>query len=144
MMNKGIYAILSTRSTANVQRVLEICKTGILSTYWERHDIFVCILYPGEGFFRRFLNLPNFYSWAVILFLLNHPSIFWGRISFPLSSSAALLVHQNDLLCFVELGLLINAKVYPPKSPRPRSVCNEIKWRIKRKSPASGLFFFHF
>ena len=73
-----------------------------------------------------------------------------------LSSSAASLGHQNNLLCFTEPPLCtslqltksvyykINAKVNPPKGARPLSVRNEIKWWIDRKSPASVLFPFHF
>ena len=67
-----------------------------------------------------------------------------------LSSSAASPVHQNSLLRFTEPPLctslqlpsvsIINAKVNPPKSPRPLSVRNEIEWRINHKSPASVLF----
>lgn len=43
------------------------------------------------------------------------------------------------MLCWA--GSINKCKSQSPKSPRPRSVCNEIKWR---KSPASGLFFCHF
>ena len=64
-----------------------------------------------------------------------------------LSSPAASPVHQNSLLRFTEPALctnlqlprvsIINAKVNPPKSPRPLSLRNEIEWRINHKSPAS-------
>ena len=71
-----------------------------------------------------------------------------------ISSLATSLVHQNSLLCFAEpplctslqlpRGSIIIAKVSAPQSPRPISVCNEIKWWIDRKSPASVLVSFHF
>ena len=79
------------------------------------------VYYPaGEDFFPRFLKrLSNSYRWAVTMFLFNHPSVFCG-----LSSSAASLVHQNNLLCFAEPPLctslqLTKSVYYKCKSRSP-------------------------
>ena len=112
------------------------------------------VYYPAkEDFFPRFLKrLSNSYRWAVTMFLFNHPSVFCGRISFPLLllhwctkiTSYASLSHHCVRAYSYQRGSMINVKVHPPKSRRPLSVRNEIKWWIDRKSPASVLFSFHF
>ena len=59
------------------------------------------VYYPaGEGFFPRFLKLSNSYHWAVTMFLLNHPSDFCGRVSFPLR----LLYWCTKIACYASLS----------------------------------------
>ena len=150
------WACLLLKLRENIQH-FKCQETTHTSNYMLLYRVVIRIVYyPAlEDFFPRFLKrLSNSYHWAVTMFLFNHPSVFCGRISFPLLLLHC-IVHQNNLLCFVEpplcttslqlpRGSIINAKVHPPKSPRPLSVRNEIKWWIDRKSPPSVLFSFHF
>jgi len=69
--------------------------------------MFICFIvvhivyYPaGEGFFPRFLKLSNLHHWAVTMFLLNHPSVFCGRISVPLR----LLHWCTKIACYASLS----------------------------------------
>ena len=57
--------------------------------------------YPtGEGFFPRNPKLSNWYGWAVTMFFLNDPSVFCGRISFPLQ----LLHWCTKIACYASVS----------------------------------------
>ena len=102
------------------------------------------VYYPsGGGFFPRFLKLSNLYRWAVTIFLLNHLSVFFGRISFPLQ-----LLHRcTKKACYASLRhhcvransyqecLLSMQKSIPPIVPGPFQCAMK-----NHKSPASVLF----
>ena len=125
MMTRRIYAILSTWSTANVQRTWK--NTSHLGSHH--------VLPTGRLIFKLKLLGCQFLS-------SRSPPCFLSKVL--LFSLAALPVHQNSLLCFADQPLCMFSKWlrghinkctnwYLQMSPTPLSVRIEIKWRIIRK-----------
>ena len=83
--------------------------------------------YPtGEGFFPRNPKLSNWYGWAVTMFFLNDPSVFCGRISFPLQ----LLHWCTKIACYASVSHhCVRANSYQKSIP-PR-VLGPFQWAMK-------------
>ena len=115
-----------TYSILSVKKVL--IQLIIYCTCMLMYCFVVRIVYypPGEGFFPRFLTLLNSYHSAVTMVLLNHPSVFWGRINFLSPSAAHWCTKIACMLCFTE----------PPLCTRElTAVTKRIYLKCKSQSP---------
>ena len=101
----------SSDKTYSILSVKKVLIQGIIyCTCMLMYCVVVCIVYylPGEDFFPRFLTLSNSYQLAVTMVLLNHPSVFWGRINFFSPLAAHWCTKIACMLCFITLRIYLS------------------------------------